>query len=86
MSKVCTTCFKEKLRHEFYDNISCADGFTPKCKKCHKKYNKLYMREYRKKQKKNCLPFVYHTKAPLNPIPVPNNVQITHTPILIIFD
>jgi len=86
MTKICQVCLIDKCRQEFYHNITMKDGYTNTCKKCMKEYQKLYMREYRKKQKKNTLPFVYHSKAPLNPIPVPNNVQITHTPITIVFE
>jgi len=79
-------CHKEKPRQEFYDNISCADGYTPKCKKCSNKMKRLYdERSKLKKKKERLLPFVYHTRAPLNPIPVPNDVTIIHTPIKIEF-
>jgi len=86
MTKVCTMCHKEKPRQEFYDNISCADGYTPKCKKCSNKMKRWYDQQRKLKKKERVLPFVYHPRAPLNPIPVPNDVKIIHQPITVVFN
>lgn len=85
MSKTCTQCLKDKPRIEFYHNLSCKDGLTPKCIKCSKKNNKLYMRERRKNQKKNTLPFVYHERHPVVNPPDPNNLHIIDSKIILHF-
>jgi hypothetical protein len=84
MTKTCTVCLKEKPRDQFYDNISCADGFTPKCKVCSRKMNKYYYQQ-RKLRPKERLPFVYLPRAPLNP-KTGSDLDITVGPIRIDFD
>lgn len=88
MSKVCTMCHKEKLRTEFCDNISCADGYTPKCKKCTKKMShQYYLQRKLKKKNERLLPFVYHTRAPHpeDVVPDKNNLLIQQEPYKHIF-
>lgn len=79
-------CLKEKPRIEFYHNISCADGLAPKCIECSKKYHKIYMREYRKKKKKDNHPFIYYPRLPGRIIPDPKNLEIINTPFTHQFD
>lgn len=77
MVKVCTMCHKEKFRRDFLDNISCADGFTPKCRECSAIMQKIY-KERAKLNKKKEPWFVYHTRAP-HPeeiVPDKNNLSI----------
>lgn len=85
MTKICQVCLKDKARQEFYHNITMKDGYTNTCKKCMKQYQKLYMREYRKKQKKNTLPFIYHPRHPIQKSPDPNNLQVINSPITLDF-
>ena len=79
-------CLKEKPRDEFYDNITCADGYSTKCKKCSRKMNKYYYQQRKLKPKQKLLPFVYHPRAPENPTPCSETVKIQQGPIRITFD
>lgn len=84
--KTCQVCLKTKEYDLFYDNITMKDGYTNSCKACLKKYTKLYMREYRKKRKMNCLPFVYFPLKPrVNP-PDPNNLLVQQQEVRVTFD
>ena len=81
-------CLKEKPRDQFYDNITCADGFSPKCKVCSRKMNKYYYQQRKLKPKEKLLPFVYHPRLqhPLVPAPDQEKFKVEEGPIRITFD
>ena len=84
--KTCQVCLKTKEYDCFYDNITMKDGYTNSCKTCLKKYNRIKMREYRQRQKKNAYPFIYHPLKPrVNP-PDPNNLIVQSESVRVTFE
>jgi hypothetical protein len=84
--KTCIMCNKEKPRQEFYDNITCADGYSAKCKKCCRKMNHLYYLQRKEKKKETLLPFIYHPRTLRATAVETEPLKVEHGPIRIDFE
>ena len=86
--KTCLVCLKDKPLHQFYDNLSGADGYFTKCKSCCRTYARLqYLKRKEKKAKQPKIKqrFFYGSKIPLPPNP-DHAIAITQQEVTVVFD